>query len=342
MKKYLFLFLLVLCLFLVGCGKNSIKSIKDDLIKSINNLKGYELNGKLELVNNDDVFNYDVDVKFKDKDYYRVTLKNNSNNHEQVILRNDDGVYVVTPSLNKSFKFQSDWPYNNSQAYLLKNIVKDIESDKEIEEKSTDDGYVIVSKVNFPNNPKLVKQRVIIDKNMVIKKVEVLNVDGISLMTFTINKINYKPIFGENDFEINSIINTSEEEKTENKSNETANDSQKTSTIDDIIYPLYIPTGTVLTGEEKVNKTNGERVILTFGGEKPFTLVEETTAKEEEFTVVPTYGEPYMLIDTVAALSNNSINWVSNGIEYYIVSDVMNQNELIEVAKSVNVVSVLK
>ena len=346
MKKYLFLFLLVLCLFIVGCGKNSNKSIKDDLIKSINNLKGYELNGKLEVVNNDDVFNYDVSVKFKDGDYYRVTLKNNANNHEQVILRNDDGVYVVTPSLNKSFKFQSDWPYNNSQAYLLKNIVRDIENDKETEETNNNDDYTITSKVNFPNNPKLVKQRVTVDKNMVIKKVEVLNGDGISLMTFTVNKTNYKPIFNENDFEISSIINTSENnENTENKdktNEEKTNDSEKTSTIDDIIYPLYIPTGTILTGEEKVNKTNGERVILTFGGDKPFTLVEETTNRESEFTVVPTYGEPYMLIDTVAALSNNSINWVSNGIEYYIVSDVMSQNELIEVAKSVNVVSVLK
>ena len=340
MKKYLFLFLFVLCLFLVGCGKNSSASIKDDLIKDINNLKGYELSGKLEVVNNDDVFNYDVSVKYKDKDYYRVSLKNNANNHEQIILRNDDGVYVITPSLNKSFKFQSDWPYNNSQAYLLKNIINDIESDKDVEETNNGNDYVILSKVNFPNNPKLVKQKVTVDKNRIIKKVEILNSDGISLMTFTVNKTNYKPLFNESDFEINSIINTSENEQN-NESNEEEN-SEKTSTIDDIIYPLYIPTGTVLTGEEKVNKTNGERVILTFGGEKPFTLVEETTSKESEFTVVPTYGEPYFLIDTVAALSNNSINWVSNGIEYYIVSDAMNQNELIEVAKSVNVVSVLK
>ena len=346
MKKYLFLFLLVLCLFLVGCGKNSNRSVKEDLIKNVNDLKAYELNGKLEVVNNDDVFNYDVSVSYKDKDFYRVLLKNNANNHEQVILRNDDGVYVITPSLNKSFKFQSDWPYNNSQVYLLKSIVKDIENDKEIEETIIDDGYVITSKVNFPNNPKLVKQRVTTDKNLIIKKVEVLNSDGISLMTFTVNKTNYKPLFNESDFELNSIINTSENNAaSENEANSPKADaegSQKTSTIDDIIYPLYIPTGTVLTGEEKVNKTDGERVILTFDGEKPFTLVEETATPENEFTVVPTYGEPYLLIDTVAALSNNSINWVSNGIEYYIVSDVMNQNELIEVAKSVNVVSVLK
>ena len=165
-----------------------------------------------------------------------------------------------------------------------------------------------------------------------IKKVEILDKDDISLMTFTINNINYKPMFDESFFQINSIINS-----TENNDK-----SETTSTIDDIIYPLYIPTGTVLTGEEKVNKTDGERVILTFGGDKPFTLVEETISPLSEFTVVPTYGDPYLLIDTVGALSNNSINWVSNGIEYYIVSDVMNQSELIEVARSVNSVSVLK
>ena len=249
---------------------------------------------------------------------------------------------VVTPSLNKSFKFQSDWPYNNSQAYLLKNIVNDIEETKEIEETSNDNGYVIVSDVKFPNNPKLVKQRVTLDKNLVIQKVEILDNDGISLMTFTVNKTNYKPMYDESYFQINSIINTSETNDEEKESKEETENSQKTSTLDDIIYPLYIPTGTVLTGEEKVSKTDGERVILTFGGEKPFTLVEETTLPEKEFTVVPTYGEPFLLIDTVAALSNNSINWVSNGVEYYIVSDVMNQNELIEVAKSVNTISVLK
>ena len=148
MKKYLFLFLLVLCIFIVGCGKNNDKSIKDDLIKKINNLKSYQLSGKLEVVNNDDVFNYNVEVNYKDKDYYRVSLKNLANNHEQIILRNDDGVYVVTPSLNKSFKFQSDWPYNNSQAYLLKNIVSDMEKDTEAEVVESDNGYIISSIVD--------------------------------------------------------------------------------------------------------------------------------------------------------------------------------------------------
>ncbi len=62
----------------------------------------------------------------------------------------------------------------------------------------------------------------------------------------------------------------------------------------------------------------------------------------DEFTIVPTYGEPFLLVDTMAALTNNSINWVSNGVEYYIVSDVMNQTELIKVAESLATVALIK
>lgn len=102
MKKYLFLFVLFLSLFLVGCGKNNTEDILSDLTKKINDLKSYQLDGSLEVVNNDDVFNYDVSVSYKDKDYFKVSLTNLANSHEQIILRNDDGVYVQT---HKSMQF---------------------------------------------------------------------------------------------------------------------------------------------------------------------------------------------------------------------------------------------
>lgn len=102
MKKYLFLVIMTICIFAVGCNKSNNINIIDDLTKKINSLKAYELEGKLEVVNNDDVFSYNVLVNYKDKDYYRVSLKNIANNHEQIILRNDDGVYVMT---HKSMQF---------------------------------------------------------------------------------------------------------------------------------------------------------------------------------------------------------------------------------------------
>ena len=102
MKKKFFLILLIVGLFCVGCVKNNTSDVLKELIDKVSNLNSYKLTGKLEVVNNDDVFNYDVDVSFKDKDYYRVSLRNLANNHEQIILKNDDGVYVQT---HKSMQF---------------------------------------------------------------------------------------------------------------------------------------------------------------------------------------------------------------------------------------------
>ena len=119
-------------------------------------------------------------------------------------------------------------------------------------------------------------------------------------------------------------------------------DTKQTSSIDDIIYPLVVPEGTKLKSEEKLTKTGGERVILTFEGEKPFLLVEETAKQEDELTIIPTIGEPYMFMDTIGALSDNSLTWSSGNMEYYLVSDVMNQEELVEIASSINVLPTMK
>ena len=39
-------------------------------------------------------------------------------------------------------------------------------------------------------------------------------------------------------------------------------------------------------------RINGERVILTFAGDSPFMIVEETVSLEEEYVTIPVYGEP--------------------------------------------------
>ena len=49
-----------------------------------------------------------------------------------------------------------------------------------------------------------------------------------------------------------------------------------------------------------------------------------------------------MLMDTIGAMTDNSLTWTSGGIEYYIVSDVMNQDELLEIAQSISVIPTMK
>ena len=340
MKKIIILGTIIMLLFVTGCGKKGADDIIKELDKKISSATTYQLEGALQITNNDDTYNYDVVVSFEEPSKYRVSLTNTSNDHEQIILKNDEGVYVVTPSLNKSFKFQSDWPNNNSQVYLLDSLLKDIKNDEERVFEETNDGYIITTKVTYPNNTNLVKQKITLDKDLNFKTVEVLDSNDIPQMIMQFNSIDLKANFDDNFFDLDSIIEQIDMD--ENNNSGTEEETEKSNVIDDIIYPLYIPTGTSLVDKEKVAKTDGERIILTFDGEKPFLLVEETVSIEDEFSVIPTYGEPFLLADTVGALSSNSITWVSNGIEYYIVSDAMSQIELIEIANSISAIPTMK
>lgn len=333
MKKRLFLILmLTLVIFLTGCGKENKEKLRQNFINDTSSLKGYYMEGVLSITNNDDTYNYDVKVGFKKDDNFKVTLLNKGNNYEQIILRNTDGVFIVNPSLNRSFKFQSEWPYNNSQVYLLQSIVDDIKDDegKKFQEKGK--FYVITSKVNYPNNRKLSKQVVYVDKNYNIKEVQVLDDSNNLQIKMVFDKIDMKATFKDNYFDLNENINASAD----------TSELKEVTKIEDIIYPMYLPLNTHLTSKDTVTKEDGERLILTFEGDSPFVLIEETAKMEDSHVIVPTYGEPELLVDTVASISDNSINWVSNGIEYYVISDVTSTSELLQVARSISTIPVSK
>ena len=373
MKK-IFLCLSLVCLILLtGCGKKNEKEIIKDFQDKVMNTDAYYLTGKMELVNNEDVFNYNISVSYKKEDYYKIELVNAVNDHKQIILRNDEGVYIVTPSLNKSFKFQSDWPYNNSQVYLLSSLLDDINNDQNRTFTNNDKENIITSVVNYPNNEKLVNQKIYFGDDNLPTKVEVLDKDGNIQIKMIFDKIDLNTEFNDTYFELNSILDTNkineksnlenkedikeetnEETKEENdgttqepdNSNEEKKEedtkTKETATIDDIIYPMYLPANTYLTSTERVNTENGERLILTFTGDNPFVLMEEVSEYSDVPEIINTYGDVELIGSSLAVINDNSANWFDSGIEYYIVSDVMSTDELLQVVRSISVLPVSK
>ena len=321
MKKYLIVLLGVLCLF--GCGKADQSNVKDEFVKNISKKNSYLVKGTMNIISNEDTFSYNVTVA-KSNDNYRVNLVNTINNHEQVILRSNNEVYVVTPSLNKSFKFQSEWPDNGSQAYLLNSLVNDINNNSESKAEADGDGFVISSKVNYPNNANLVSEKIYLDKKSNLKKVEVLDKDGKVKITVNYTSIDFKPTFKDDYFKLESLIDE-----------ECCKDKETSALMDDIVYPLYLPSNTYLSTKDTVNTESGNRVILTFTGDSPFTLIEEKTVANSEFEIIPVYGEPLMLSETMGALSSNSLYFTSNNVDFYLSSDKLSGNELLTIAESI-------
>ena len=370
MKK-IFLCLILICLVLTGCGKKDEKTVLKEFQDKVNNTKSYYLAGNMELVNNEDIYTYKIAVSYKQEDFYKIELTNSINDHKQVILRNQEGVYVITPSLNKSFKFQSDWPYNNSQVYLLSSLLDDITNDEERLFENTGEGYIFTSTVNYPNNDKLINQKIYFGHDYLPTKVEVMDKDGNVQIKMDFDKIDLKTEFNDTYFDLNSILNTEENRDMDNNSsnentnsnknsntnnNSSSNEAQEpnndskqdenktksTATIDDIIYPMYLPVNTYLTNQERVSTEDGERLILTFSGDSSFVLVEETASYSDRPEIIPTYGEVELIGASLAVINDNSANWFNNGIEYYVVSDAMKSSELLQVVRSISVLPVSK
>ena len=339
MKK-IFIFLSLLLL-VCGCGKYSDKDLVKDINKKIENADAYHMTGTLEIYRNEEKYTYDVASSYKKGDLFKVNLINKNNNHEQIILKNSEGVYVITPSLNKSFKFQSDWPYNNSQIYLLQPIVTDLNNDSSRILTKEKDGYTLISKVNYSSERDFSKQKVYIDKDLNITKVEVLDDKDNIKMTLKVIDIDYKPKFDNNYFDASTYQKSLEEQpKEETKEEKNPTDDKTTSKIDDIVYPMYVPIDTQLSAQDVVETKQGERVILTFSGESSFTVVQETMSDDLSTNYV--YGDPYLILDTVGSITDYSVSWISNGIEYSVMSDSMEIDELLTVAQSISVKPVSK
>ena len=143
MKKILLVLVFGLLLFTcVACDKKDDKDYKKELIEYSSNLTKYSLEAQMKVVKAEGNVEFLVNVDYLEPNFYKVRLQNKANNNVQVILKNPDGVFVITPALNKQFQFNSDWPLNSSHAYLFQSIVKDITNDPEASFTIDEDSYV--------------------------------------------------------------------------------------------------------------------------------------------------------------------------------------------------------
>ena len=211
-------------------------------------------------------------------------------------------------------------------------MLSDIQNDSDKEFKETKDNYIFTTSVNYPNNSDLVRQKIYFDKKLNPTKVEVLNEEDEVLIKMTFKKVDFNAEFKDKYFSLDENMSVAKTEE----------GTETVSEIDEEIYPMYIPENTSLADKETVSLDNGERVIMTFEGDSPFMLVEQTASVSDELAIVSVYGEPYQMATSVAAVSDNMVSWISNGIEYYVVADNMSESELLNVANSISVLPVSK
>ncbi|MFC3799550.1 outer membrane lipoprotein carrier protein LolA [Cohnella sp. GCM10012308] len=147
-----------------GAGKNA-DSVVKDLTKLSDKMDSYQGSGVMTLHTGQQPQAYKVEVWYQKPNYYRVALTSASRDVTQIVLRNDDGVFVLTPSLNKSYRFQSDWPDNQGQVYLLQTLLHSITVDNSRQFAAEKDSYVFNVMAGNYQNGSFARQKIWLDKS---------------------------------------------------------------------------------------------------------------------------------------------------------------------------------
>lgn len=324
MKKYILIICMFLCLCGCGKGENAIKKFQNKIEKANN----YILKGNMSIVSNEDTFTYKVEASKSKEGYYKVSLINQTNNHEQVILKNKDGVYVVTPDLNKSFKFQSDWPNNGSQSYLLDVLLNDVINDDKVHVEKD----YIQCKVNYPNNNTLYSEKIYLDKDYGVKKVEVLDQDGNVKITLNVSSINYKAKFNDKYFSLENLI-TKEDIKSE-QDNIDNKDNNKTTT------KPQNTTETITTKAGETTTTTTKRIQNDENNGKENNTTENNTNEENTSNILkdiiyPLYIPQNTHLNTEDTIStdngNRAILTFSGDSPFVLIEEVSRRFDELEI-----------
>ncbi|WP_249872719.1 LolA family protein [Oceanobacillus saliphilus] len=325
--------LALMILFLAACGEKTQEDVIAKLEENLEEMTGYKAQAEMSMNTGQEEQKFNIDVWYKQEDFYRVALENSLDQKEsQIILKNEDGVFVLTPALDKSFKFQTEWPDNSSQPYLYQSLIKDVLKDTEAQFESTESHYVFKTKTNYQSNNNLPFQEIYFDKNAYTPAmVKVLDKDQNALVEVRFSSFEMDPSFSEDDFTMEKNMTSSEEGDAETSAQPQASESEELA----VLYPLYT-AGAEIIEQKEVELENGKRVILTFEGDRNFTLVEERNHTRPVLSSPQEVnGEIINLGHTIAALTSNTLEWSYNGIDFTLASDELTREEMIQVAESV-------
>ncbi|WP_253896126.1 outer membrane lipoprotein carrier protein LolA [Solibacillus sp. R5-41] len=315
------------CLFLVACGKATQEEVVQEVNEKWNEAKGYELNATMEVRTGTEPRVYDVNVWHTKPDFYRVSVNTQGDKETQMIVRNEEGVFVVTPALKKTYKFQSEWPKQNSQAYLIGTLAEDLLADKAAVMTEDDKQYTFELATRNVERTALPVQQITIDKKtMLPTKVSVLNESLEEQVIITFKDIQLGAKHKAEEYAVEKFSESKEKE---------AASADIENTEFEVHYPVLNWEHTKLIDEYKTEENGNSRVILTFEGEKPFTLMQQPIQNTQDTLAVFAPGDPADLGFTVGAMTENSIRWEQDGMAFFIASTHLTQNELMEVAASV-------
>lgn len=331
MKKKIIAIVVVLaliCLAVIKIFKDSNNPNKT-LQEVKENLTSYYMESNMTLYNGEDKREFTVKVSYEkdeENDLFKVSLFDKGINQEQIIIKNEEGVYVLTPSLNQVYEFNGTWPLNSPKPYIYQSMLDLNEGEYEL--KEVENGYLVTSKPNFDNKIQWATQEIKFDKEYIPEFLNIYDSNNNLSLNLVINKLEINKDFSDDYFDVDMNI---EESRT---------NSTYTNAVTEEELP-FLPVNTEVESTLKESSTyeiNGSTYyILTYEGSKSFTMVQRLLEDKEEVVMNDIDGQLVDLINGWGIYHDGILTYCYNSVEYNIYSDVLTLNEMIELANGVEV-----
>jgi outer membrane lipoprotein-sorting protein len=333
--------ILMVSLVLAGCGgltEKGAEEVVKDLDKVIGKLESYSGAGRMILhTGQQEAQEYDVEVWYKAPSYYRISLKNAKKDITQIVLRNDEGVFVLTPHLNKMFRFQSDWPENSGQVYLYQSLVQSIVMDQERQFTTDKDAYVFDVVANYQNGL-LARQKVWLDKkDYKPQHVEVSDDNANVLMVMNFSQFEFGKKFDDDSFDMQRNMTSSQLTMPVMAQTEPSAAAKPEQNKEfGIIEPTYLPEGVKRQDMDEMKLGEDKGIVIRYSGKYNYSLVE--TRPQSKTVMTTQTADVVDLGFTIGVLSGEKMRtmmWTHDGIEFKLTSTDLPVTEMIQVAQSV-------
>lgn len=326
MKKSLKIFLIVLILTLtvtfVGCKKK--KPVETTFPEIVSKLTSYKMVGKLESTYPSGTKECMITTYYRSPSDYRVEIQNPNVNETQIMVKNSTGVYVIIPSINKTFKVNSNWPANVSYPYLLESLKNDIVSDSNLSTTKEGNNTVVELKAKLFNEDDNTTQKIIFDENNLPKEVLTYDQNKNLLTRYIVQSLEQNPTINDDVFNATETLETL-----------AGAFEQNPITFERMItYPTYYPEGTSLKDENITGTANNKLAIMNFSGTTNFTIVQKFANYTKESKCEYVNGDIYIMGGVFTFVNGNNIQFYENGVEYIVASNNIACMEMIKMAQS--------
>jgi outer membrane lipoprotein-sorting protein len=305
-----------------GCGIPTGQSVNQKIQTHAQQLdeKNYQSEAMMTVQMDDNNQTYYVKVSYESPEVYKIELGNQDKQIHQIIVHNQNGMFIVSPSLGKVFRFNGNWAQNQGQIYLYDQLLKQISS-KDVKMTRSGGTYQFTVPVT-PASDTISSQQVVLNKDLNPTSVSLLDKDGKAAVSLKYTSFKTGVQFQANAFNPQSMVTDKETAKTT-----MTGDEQSFGSIE--AKAMY---GAKLTSSKQMSETSA---LLRYTGAHNYLLQEWRPTQGASATpdgqLVNMYGVPAMYSGNDQV---GSLTWIDNGVEFSLTSNDLNLDQLENVALS--------